>query len=164
MRNACYTCVSLDTAPAPELTIISETAAGLTGIPLKKLRAGSRKEQGNDALLHEVGLGLTGSNLDVFEGVRPSPYSSNYGGHQFGNWAGQLGDGRVCTLGEIQTAEGVAGMCHGSLLEVSTVLLSNFRDRPFRYRVCTHLRVSTITFSRGFIDTHKQGLCNGTTP
>ena len=23
-----------------------------------------------------------------------------YGGHQFGNWAGQLGDGRAITLGE----------------------------------------------------------------
>ncbi len=29
------------------------------------------------------------------------PYASRYGGHQFGNWAGQLGDGRVINLGEI---------------------------------------------------------------
>jgi uncharacterized protein YdiU (UPF0061 family) len=29
------------------------------------------------------------------------PYSARYGGHQFGNWAGQLGDGRAITLGEI---------------------------------------------------------------
>ena len=28
------------------------------------------------------------------------PYSACYGGHQFGNWAGQLGDGRAITLGE----------------------------------------------------------------
>ncbi len=28
------------------------------------------------------------------------PCSSNYGGHQFGSWAGQLGDGRAITLGE----------------------------------------------------------------
>ncbi len=28
------------------------------------------------------------------------PYSANYAGHQFGNWAGQLGDGRAITLGE----------------------------------------------------------------
>jgi len=27
------------------------------------------------------------------------PYSANYGGHQFGQWAGQLGDGRAITLG-----------------------------------------------------------------
>lgn len=28
------------------------------------------------------------------------PYAANYGGHQFGAWAGQLGDGRAITLGE----------------------------------------------------------------
>ncbi|MBL0938747.1 MAG: YdiU family protein [Gemmatimonadaceae bacterium] len=33
------------------------------------------------------------------------PYAACYGGHQFGNWAGQLGDGRAITLGEtINTA------------------------------------------------------------
>jgi uncharacterized protein YdiU (UPF0061 family) len=34
------------------------------------------------------------------------PYAANYGGHQFGQWAGQLGDGRAITLGEIVTAAG----------------------------------------------------------
>jgi uncharacterized protein YdiU (UPF0061 family) len=34
------------------------------------------------------------------------PYAANYGGHQFGQWAGQLGDGRAITLGEIINAEG----------------------------------------------------------
>ncbi|MDB6042620.1 MAG: hypothetical protein JWM63_1171 [Gammaproteobacteria bacterium] len=29
------------------------------------------------------------------------PYAARYGGHQFGNWAGQLGDGRAITLGEL---------------------------------------------------------------
>jgi serine/tyrosine/threonine adenylyltransferase len=29
-----------------------------------------------------------------------APYATNYGGHQFGHWAGQLGDGRAITLGE----------------------------------------------------------------
>lgn len=29
------------------------------------------------------------------------PMAMCYGGHQFGNWAGQLGDGRAMTLGEI---------------------------------------------------------------
>lgn len=28
------------------------------------------------------------------------PYAANYGGHQFGHWAGQLGDGRAISLGE----------------------------------------------------------------
>lgn len=34
------------------------------------------------------------------------PYATNYGGHQFGHWAGQLGDGRAITLGEVITAAG----------------------------------------------------------
>ena len=34
------------------------------------------------------------------------PYAGNYGGHQFGHWAGQLGDGRAITLGEGRTAAG----------------------------------------------------------
>jgi uncharacterized protein YdiU (UPF0061 family) len=29
-----------------------------------------------------------------------NPFAVNYGGHQFGHWAGQLGDGRAITLGE----------------------------------------------------------------
>ena len=28
------------------------------------------------------------------------PWAANYGGHQFGHWAGQLGDGRAISLGE----------------------------------------------------------------
>ena len=34
------------------------------------------------------------------------PYASNYGGHQFGHWAGQLGDGRAISLGEAIGADG----------------------------------------------------------
>jgi uncharacterized protein YdiU (UPF0061 family) len=34
------------------------------------------------------------------------PYACCYGGHQFGHWAGQLGDGRVINLGEVLTASG----------------------------------------------------------
>lgn len=30
------------------------------------------------------------------------PYAMNYGGHQFGHWAGQLGDGRAINIGAIQ--------------------------------------------------------------
>ncbi len=33
-------------------------------------------------------------------------YASNYGGHQFGHWAGQLGDGRVIGLGEVINGNG----------------------------------------------------------
>lgn len=35
------------------------------------------------------------------------PYAMRYGGHQFGNWAGQLGDGRVINLGELRDEQGV---------------------------------------------------------
>ena len=34
------------------------------------------------------------------------PLASVYSGHQFGVWAGQLGDGRALLLGEVQTATG----------------------------------------------------------
>ena len=34
------------------------------------------------------------------------PYASCYGGHQFGNWAGQLGDGRAINLGEVVNKKG----------------------------------------------------------
>ncbi|MGZ5074339.1 MAG: protein adenylyltransferase SelO [Usitatibacter sp.] len=40
----------------------------------------------------------------LIEGMEP--YAANYGGHQFGNWAGQLGDGRAITLGETVNAKG----------------------------------------------------------
>ena len=35
-----------------------------------------------------------------------SPRADRYGGHQFGNWAGQLGDGRAIALGEVVDADG----------------------------------------------------------
>ena len=34
------------------------------------------------------------------------PLATRYGGHQFGNWAGQLGDGRAMSLGEVVTSSG----------------------------------------------------------
>ena len=34
------------------------------------------------------------------------PYAARYGGHQFGTWAGQLGDGRAITLGEMTPRAG----------------------------------------------------------
>jgi serine/tyrosine/threonine adenylyltransferase len=41
---------------------------------------------------------------ELLEGMRP--FAVNYGGHQFGNWAGQLGDGRAISLGEVLNADG----------------------------------------------------------
>ncbi|MBT4141388.1 MAG: YdiU family protein, partial [Candidatus Latescibacteria bacterium] len=34
------------------------------------------------------------------------PFAMCYGGHQFGNWAGQLGDGRAINLGEVVNKKG----------------------------------------------------------
>ena len=34
-----------------------------------------------------------------------TPFAANYGGHQFGHWAGQLGDGRAIGLGELEGLE-----------------------------------------------------------
>ena len=39
----------------------------------------------------------------VVEGSKP--FAMAYAGHQFGNWAGQLGDGRAINLGEINDWE-----------------------------------------------------------
>mgnify|MGYP000663400256 CR=1 FL=1 len=44
---------------------------------------------------------LTGNK--IIGGMQP--YAMNYGGHQFGQWAGQLGDGRAINLGQVETAE-----------------------------------------------------------
>lgn len=47
---------------------------------------------------------------EVFAGNRllpgMDPVAACYGGHQFGSWAGQLGDGRAISLGELENARG----------------------------------------------------------
>ncbi|MDO9104420.1 MAG: YdiU family protein [Methylovulum sp.] len=48
--------------------------------------------------------------IEIFAGNRLSSgmaaYATCYGGHQFGNWAGQLGDGRAINLGEVINRRG----------------------------------------------------------
>jgi uncharacterized protein YdiU (UPF0061 family) len=48
--------------------------------------------------------------VDVLAGNRVmpgmQPYAACYGGHQFGSWAGQLGDGRAITLAEVVNTRG----------------------------------------------------------
>ncbi|MBK9655578.1 MAG: YdiU family protein [Rhodanobacteraceae bacterium] len=61
-------------------------------------------------------IGLSGAQVEsedfaqVFAGNAQwpgmDPWASNYGGHQFGHWAGQLGDGRAISLGEVIGADG----------------------------------------------------------
>jgi len=46
------------------------------------------------------------SGTALLQGMQP--IAALYGGHQFGVWAGQLGDGRAITLGEITNARGEA--------------------------------------------------------
>jgi len=58
-------------------------------------------------------LGIDASDpeaANIFTGTTlaesSTPYSMRYGGHQFGNWAGQLGDGRAISLGEVTDEHG----------------------------------------------------------
>ncbi len=58
----------------------------------------------------EIEKPVEGIDIDILGGNRITPtmkpYAASYAGHQFGNWAGQLGDGRAITLGEIKTSKG----------------------------------------------------------
>ncbi|EGV44552.2 YdiU family protein [Bizionia argentinensis JUB59] len=64
----------------------------------------------SDEMLTNLGLSEADSHsehfLNVFTGntvlENTKPYAMCYGGHQFGNWAGQLGDGRAINLFEIE--------------------------------------------------------------
>jgi uncharacterized protein YdiU (UPF0061 family) len=66
----------------------------------------------NKNLAQEIGLGDYNENSDLqflaaqnlSENIKT--YATAYAGHQFGNWAGQLGDGRAIFAGEIQNNEG----------------------------------------------------------
>src|SRR3954466_3837315 len=63
----------------------------------------------SDELAEYLGMARPES-ADVLAGNRVlpgmQPYAARYGGHQFGHWAGQLGDGRAITLGEIVATDG----------------------------------------------------------
>jgi uncharacterized protein YdiU (UPF0061 family) len=68
----------------------------------------------NLAVAREMGLEQawfeSQAALELFSGNRVGagmqPLASVYSGHQFGQWAGQLGDGRAILLGELQTPAG----------------------------------------------------------
>lgn len=68
----------------------------------------------NPALARELGLDeawlASSAALEAFTGnlgiAGTQPLASVYSGHQFGVWAGQLGDGRAILLGEAQTPGG----------------------------------------------------------
>jgi serine/tyrosine/threonine adenylyltransferase len=61
----------------------------------------------SDDLGNQLGIS---PDVEILSGNRVSPtmkpYAARYGGHQFGSWAGQLGDGRAITLGEMRAPDG----------------------------------------------------------
>ena len=82
----CWSKVTPTPAPSPQLALWSEAMGAMLGL--------ERTD--------EVGVVLGGGA--PVAGMQP--YAQRYGGHQFGNWAGQLGDGRAITLGEVKTDTG----------------------------------------------------------
>ncbi|MBF8964994.1 YdiU family protein [Pontibacter sp. FD36] len=66
----------------------------------------------SDALAKELGIArpTEQQDIDILGGNQVTdsmyPYAACYAGHQFGNWAGQLGDGRAITLGEWEAPDG----------------------------------------------------------
>ncbi|MGQ0522178.1 MAG: protein adenylyltransferase SelO [Betaproteobacteria bacterium] len=90
VRDACYTRVNPTPVSAPSLLGWSEALGETLGIA---------RPQSATAPAVEV---LAGNR--VLDGM--APYAARYGGHQFGAWAGQLGDGRAITLGEVIAPDG----------------------------------------------------------
>src|SRR5210317_442900 len=88
VTGACYSLVAPTPVPAPALVAYSKEAAAELGLSEEECRAPWFKD-------------VFSGNLILGD---MKPYAMCYGGHQFGNWAGQLGDGRAINLGEIVNA------------------------------------------------------------
>lgn len=82
--DACYSLVSPKKASAPQLVAVSREVA-------------DQLEFDPDFLKTQEFVRMVSGNT-LLKGMQP--YAMCYGGHQFGNWAGQLGDGRAINLGE----------------------------------------------------------------
>jgi uncharacterized protein YdiU (UPF0061 family) len=83
VHGACWSPVAPTPVRAPQVIAVADEVAALLGLTPDEVRAHGDVWGGNRLL----------------PGMKP--YAACYGGHQFGNWAGQLGDGRAMTLGEI---------------------------------------------------------------
>jgi len=67
-----------------------------------------------ECVARSLGLDPASLTTDAFarlfsgDAVPPGahPYAACYGGHQFGSWAGQLGDGRAICLGDVRCPDG----------------------------------------------------------
>ena len=90
VEGALYSRVEPAPVAAPVLLAHSAEMAATLGF--------SEKEVASPAFAQ-----LFGGNA-LLEGMQP--WAANYGGHQFGNWAGQLGDGRAISLAEVIDAHG----------------------------------------------------------
>jgi uncharacterized protein YdiU (UPF0061 family) len=90
VSNACYSRVAPTPVSAPQLAAFSKEAAQLIGLDAKACRS------------EAFARVFTGNKL--VQGMEP--FAMRYGGHQFGNWAGQLGDGRAINLGEVMSQAG----------------------------------------------------------
>jgi serine/tyrosine/threonine adenylyltransferase len=88
--GASYSFVMPSPVSAPRLLAWSEDCGALLGL--------QRPTSDSDPAI-EI---LAGNRL----ATTMRPYAARYGGHQFGTWAGQLGDGRAITLGELRSPSG----------------------------------------------------------
>lgn len=95
VQRALYSRVSPTAVTGPRLLAWVPEVAALLDPQGKLQQAAEADPDGMAAVL--VGNVLT-PGMD--------PHATRYGGHQFGNWAGQLGDGRAINLGEIATPAG----------------------------------------------------------
>ncbi|MCG8529477.1 MAG: protein adenylyltransferase SelO family protein, partial [Desulfovibrionales bacterium] len=91
VEKAMYSRVPPRRASAPSLVAISSRAAALLDLDPRELLSNPTTPQI-----------LSGNHLP--KGM--DPFAMAYGGHQFGVWAGQLGDGRAINLGEVLTPKG----------------------------------------------------------
>ena len=83
--KACYSFVTPKKTANPSLVHVSEEVAQLIGL--------TKEDIASPAFLEIFSGNAVLENTD--------PYSMCYGGHQFGHWAGQLGDGRAINLTEV---------------------------------------------------------------
>ncbi|KAJ3153751.1 hypothetical protein HDU86_005084 [Geranomyces michiganensis] len=82
-----------ETTPNPVLVSASAPCAELLDIDLEQTL--------NDPKERDAFLGLVSGNSVP---ARTNPWSLCYGGHQFGSWAAQLGDGRAISIGEVTSS------------------------------------------------------------
>ncbi len=84
VEGAAWSAVAPTPVSAPRLLAWSQDMVGRLGLESERLDA-------------SPWLDVLAGNAQL-PGMQP--YAMNYGGHQFGHWAGQLGDGRAINLGE----------------------------------------------------------------